>query len=329
MLSLWAAVNPRVWITRGPAEGGTWTISGNASVDGNTNLTPFWNTQTGFWNSSGTTTTAGLHYTYPEFNGLNMSDPTAVQRAIANYIMRQYGGSGFSSFASTGPALSFLAQQPAAGSAPASAQDATPAAAAAVSAVKSAAEEIRHPFASRGGHPHTAETGEHGREGPNVVHDWTVRVHFKKYELSQSFAVLIFLGAVPDDASQWRTSASFVGSHVAFVNSAADQCANCRDQADVVSEGFVHLNSTIANRSGLSSYEPNVVIPYLRDGLHWRIQGTDRTPVAVERLPSLEVTVVQTSLTQEPGSVFPATGEPEYHHHITHGRPGGARHAQA
>ena len=38
MLSLWAAVNIGVWITRGPAEGGTWTISGNASVDGNTSM---------------------------------------------------------------------------------------------------------------------------------------------------------------------------------------------------------------------------------------------------------------------------------------------------
>ena len=168
--------------------------------------------------------------------------------------------------------MSFLAQQPAAGGAPAPAAHTTPVAAA-VPAVKLAAEEIRHPFASRGGHPNTAERGEPGRGGPNVVHDWTVRIHFKKYELSQSFAVLIFLGEVPDDPSQWRTSPSFVGAHVAFVNSAADQCANCREQADVVSEGFVHLNSTIARRSGLSSYEPNVVIPYLRDGLHWRIQG--------------------------------------------------------
>ncbi|KAI0248615.1 hypothetical protein BJV78DRAFT_1234936 [Lactifluus subvellereus] len=146
-----------------------------------------------------------------------------------------------------------------------------------MSAVKSSAEEIRHPFVTRGGHPHTAESGEHGRGGPNVVHDWTVRIHFKKYELGQSFAVLIFLGEVPDDASQWRTCPSFVGAHAAFVSSGA----------------------------------------------------ADRAPVAVERLPSLEVIVVQTTLTQEPGSVFPIAGKPQYHRHITYGRPGGARHAQA
>ena len=166
--------------------------------------------------------------------------------------------------------MSFLAQQPAAGGAPAPAAHTTPAETA-VSAIKSVAEEIRHPFASRGGHPHTAERGEHGRGGGGVVHDWTVRIHFKKYELGQSFAVLIFLGEVPEDASQWRGSPSFVGAHVAFVNSAANQCANCREQADVVSEGFVHLNRALARH--VSSYEPSVVVPYLRDNLHWRIQA--------------------------------------------------------
>jgi hypothetical protein len=27
--------------------------------------------------------------------------------------------------------------------------------------------------------------------------------------------------------------------------------------------------------------------------------------------------------------MFPVAGDPQYHHHITYGRPGGARHAQA
>ncbi|KAI0248614.1 tyrosinase [Lactifluus subvellereus] len=304
MLSLWAALNPGIWVSRGPAEGGTWTIPGNAAVDNQTNLTPFWNTQTGFWVSSGTTKTAGLHYSYPEFNNLNLGDAGAVQRAIAKYVNLHYGRPRISS---TGPALSLFAQQPAAGD-----------------ALAPAAVGSLNPIV--GGHPNPAERGG---EGPSVVHDWTARIHFRKFELGESFAVLLFLGEVPDDASQWRTCPTFVGAHVAFVNSAADQCGNCREQADVVSEGFVHLNSAIADRSGLSSYEPNVVTPYLRDNLHWRIQGTDRTAIAVERLPSLEVTVAQTSLTEEPGSVFPTIGEPQYHHHITHGRPGGAHHAQA
>ena len=47
------------------------------------------------------------------------------------------------------------------------------------------------------------------------------------------------------------------------------------------------------------------------------------------KLPSLEVTVVSTPLTEAPGAVFPVPGELQYHPEATYGRPGGARQAQA
>ena len=106
-----------------------------------------------------------------------------------------------------------------------------------------------------------------------MIHDYTVRIHFKKYELGENFAVLIFLGDVPNDPSQWRRCDSFVGTHYAFVNSAASQCSNCRNQVEEYSEGFVHLNSAIAKRSGLSSYAPEEILPYLKEKLHWRVQA--------------------------------------------------------
>ena len=110
-------------------------------------------------------------------------------------------------------------------------------------------------------------------EGQNVLNDWTVRIHFKAHELGGSFAVLIFLGHVPNDPSQWRTAPTFVGLHQAFVYGAASQYDNSREQADTVSEGFVHLNSVLAERSGLSSFDHSVVSPYLKENLHWRIQA--------------------------------------------------------
>jgi tyrosinase len=132
---------------------------------------------------------------------------------------------------------------------------------------------ITQPFHSRGGPPHTAEKAQQGEEGATIIHDWACRIHCKKYELGGSFWVLIFLGDVPDDASQWRSCPSFVGGHYVFVNSSAEQCANCREQADVVTEGFVHLNKAIASRSKLPSFEPSVVSPYLKEKLHWRVQA--------------------------------------------------------
>ena len=245
-------------------------------------LTPFWDSQTGFWVSSGTTKTEALHYTYPEFNDLK---PGEVQRAIANYVERQYGGDGTRPIfppgeghgpvvlpPNRGPDVGLLAQPAAGGPPPQVAQGASPAAAAAP-AGKPAAEAVRNPSASQGSRPYTAERGDPGRGGPGVVHDWAVRIHVKKYELRQSFTVHIFLGEVPDDPLQWRKASSYVGSHSTFVNGSAEQCANCRAQADVVTEGFVHLNRALGRHSGLSSYEPQAVSPYLRENLHWRVQA--------------------------------------------------------
>jgi len=171
--------------------------------------------------------------------------------------------------------------------------------------------------------------GGPGQGAPGVILDWTARILFNKLELRQSFGVLIFLGDVPEDVSQWRASPNFVGSHVAYVTLAVDNSANCSETAELITEGFVHLNTDIAERSGLSSFEPNVVVPYLKENLHWRVQLDSRNAVDVTRLSSLEVTVQAILLTQQPGEVFPIVGDPQYYHHITHGRPGGARQAQA
>jgi tyrosinase len=198
-------------------------------------LTPFWNTQTTFWASSGTKTTEALNYTYPEFNDLK---PDEVQQAIIRFVNDCYGGSKY------GPSGSIVAQPPPAPPVPRLGLPVT----AAVSAVKSVAEA--------------------------AIRDWTCRIRFKKHELHQSFAIRIFLGnSVPNDPSQWRTSSTYVGSHVAFVNSAAERCANCREQADIVCEGFVHLNVAISKLSGLPSFDPNVVTPFLQKSLHWGLQA--------------------------------------------------------
>jgi tyrosinase len=122
-------------------------------------------------------------------------------------------------------------------------------------------------------HAEPSAEGVRAQEASDVINEWSIRIHVKKYELSGSFSVLIFLGEVPEDPEEWCTSPSYVGGHYAFVNSAAGQCDNCRSQEDLVVEGFVYLNLAIAERSGLPSYEPSVVHPYLKDNLSWRIQS--------------------------------------------------------
>ena len=140
-----------------------------------------------------------------------------------------------------------------------------------------------------------------GKEGETVVHDWTCRIRCKKHELGGAYWVLIFLGEVPDDPLQWRTCPSFVGGHYVFVSSATNE------QPDTVSEGFVHLNKAIASRSGLSSYEPNVVAPYLKDNLEWRVQAvrvSHRSFVSIWRIVLNPSTLPLLFRAIEPQSIY-------------------------
>ncbi|KAF8874304.1 tyrosinase [Mucidula mucida] len=319
MLSLWSALNPGVWVSRGDSQDGSFTMPPEAPVDENTTLTPFWNAQTTFWASAGTRDTAKLGYTYPEFNGLDMGNPAAVKTAIGAAVNRLYGSSIFGGFSrlSASASAGKEAEKPAA-------REITERAAA---APLTATNFLVQPASGNGhGHGDSQPTVHPGHPTPpeGDFWDWTARIEFKKYELGCSFSVLLFLGAVPEDPEDWLCSENLAGAHHAFVNSSAGRCANCRGQGDLLAEGFVHLDNAIAQHSGLGSLEPGVVEPYLTQALQWRVQKVDGTPADLE---SLEVSVVCTPLSYPPGSMFPVPGEPRSYNGITHGRPGGCRHA--
>lgn len=334
MTSLWAALHPGVWVSRGDSENGTFTMSAEVPVDQSTPLTPFWNSDSSFWASAGTEDTGRLGYTYPEFNGLDMGNPVAVQTAITAIVNRLYSGR-----LTTPRPLPFAAEMQAGFAAKSvSAREPAPKAEAAAPIVAAAApaavqaEETAHVEAERsrsvavhagGGSvpapPHSVDTGHN-----SGLWDWTARVEFKKYELNCSFTVLIFLGPVPEDPEEWLVSPNFVGSHSAFVNSAAGHCANCRNNAGIVEEGFIHLDEGIIRVAQINNLDPHTVVPYLKDNMHWRVQKADGS---VAELSTLEVKVFAIELSYPPGADFPVPGETHHHNHITHGKPGGSREA--
>ena len=248
-------------------------------------MTPFWDAQTTFWASAAVTDTSKLGYSYPDFNGVDVSNPDAVRTAISTRVNQLYGSSSFgSSFlavpqsipAPVSPLADTAKKVPAASSA----HTASLAATKTVPASHSPAISQHHPSSTKvtvkhmNIHPSAHPTAAEHSSGPphHGFWEWTARVEFKKYELGTSFSVLIFLGQVPENPREWRISPNYVGGHHAFVNSAAGSCANCSNQQDLVVEGFVHLNHAIAQHSGLTSLEPNVVEPYLTHNLHWRVQ---------------------------------------------------------
>ncbi|VDC02339.1 unnamed protein product [Peniophora sp. CBMAI 1063] len=320
MLSLWRALNPDKWITPGNAEdGGSWTIPDNAQVDANTDLTPFLARQNDYWASSATTSTSEFGYTYPEFNGLNMGNPDSVQTAIADKVNQLYGGLVFASSAKGAAGIQPSDAQAtfAAASVPASGNGQAP-----------SAEGGDADGSARQLPPLPINPLQPGVSN-SAVYSWVARVRVKKYEVGASFSVLFFLGKsaeIPEDPSAWRSSPIFVGGHHVFVNTVAGHCANCRNQRELVVEGYVHLDRAIArDGSSLGSFEPRVIVPYLKDNLQWRVQKNHGPAVALDQLPSLEITVAATPLTLEAGAQFPTPGETHFYPEITAGRPGGAR----
>ncbi|KIJ41405.1 hypothetical protein M422DRAFT_48640 [Sphaerobolus stellatus SS14] len=341
MVSLWSALHPGVWVTSSDQDDGTFTIPPDGPVDVSTPLTPFWNAQTTFWASAGVTDTSKLGYTYPEFNGLDTTNTTAVQQAIAQAVNRLYGsGSRRASvprqfLAMPAAAVKEGVKATAATVAPSGSKEgvkedtathnignSAPVTAAGASLPSGAT--TRSIGVSSASQPEALLAVHHNTPAPpeGNIWDWSARIEFKKYELGSSFTVLIFLGQVPENPEDWRIAPNCVGAHHAFVNRVPDQCANCQNQLNIVTEGFVHLNEGIAEFSGLESFEPAVIHPYLEKEMHWRVQKTDGSPAQLE---SLEVTVIATPLSLPPGSAFPVAGEPTRHPRITHGRPGGAR----
>jgi len=101
--------------------------------------------------------------------------------------------------------------------------------------------------------------------------DWFIRIRVKKFQLAQSFTILIFLGPVPEDAADYRTSDSFIGSHSEFVNSDPEHCANCKDSANLITEGFIDLDDSL-ERLGQGEKTEEEIEKYIHDQIHWRIQ---------------------------------------------------------
>ncbi|KAL0064910.1 hypothetical protein AAF712_008166 [Marasmius tenuissimus] len=96
LLSLWAFLNPDVWVTPSTSLNGTWTIPKGDPIDKNTDLTPFWNAQPEYWTSARIMDTASLGYTYPDFDRPLPGEPTGpLPTIIAENINRLYAGATF------------------------------------------------------------------------------------------------------------------------------------------------------------------------------------------------------------------------------------------
>ncbi|KAL1950435.1 hypothetical protein VTO73DRAFT_5559 [Trametes versicolor] len=319
LLSLWAALHPNIGVSEASASGGTFTIPSNSAIDENTELTPFRSRRSTFWTSrtAGGPCPTHLGYSYPEFNNLGSKDAVEVAQHVAEVINALYAPQRLRHYLLPGATkrrhsvtwvdeVSHSLQQTLRISK-------LPHDAWSIFEVPAEDDELTAGYIVLLPDPSRIQSLP-----SHTLWEWSVRIRVKKFEVGRSFAILVFLGDVPEDPQEWYAAATYVGAHHAFVNSAPARCANCRRQGDAVTEGFVHLNDAIAKHAALQSLEPESVKPYLRRDLSWRVRRVDGHAIAPESIGSLELLVVAQPLSHPgDGQRFFSQGRPRYYPEIT------------
>jgi hypothetical protein len=90
-----------------------------------------------------------------------------------------------------------------------------------------------------------------------VYKEWSARIQVRKDCLNESFAVKIYLTDTPTTAPRSDLDGEdYVGSHWTFVNSLAENCENCQDQASVgaLTEGYVSASRYHIERAPYTGY---------------------------------------------------------------------------
>jgi tyrosinase len=323
-LALWQALHPEVWISQQ-----------NQPQFANLDLTPFWKSGNAFHRSTDAPVRDFTKFrsTYPEFVGTEKLSVPEVkawvqQRVDALYDPnnRRRGIAVNPTVGRAAPAIAGPAKSSAAGGSITSNTGATPARAAPGSrpggAASGGGRPVQAAFSAAALSVQEALPVAPSPPGdtPATLNalqrlDWFIRVRVKKFQFGQSFTILFFLGSVPEDIAEWRTSPHLVGSHSEFVNSDPEHCANCKDNANLITEGFVGLDDLL-ERLGHATSSEEEIEKYIHDQIHWRIQKIDGTIVPAAEIDVLEVSVMTWDVEGD-------VEGPPVHHDITSGKAGG------
>lgn len=174
--------------------------------------------------------------------------------------------------------------------------------------------------------------------------------NYSRFALNgRMFTVDIFIGKVPSEPPyQFQETDSLVGQVVNFSSEVADPeaqgCGNCRNQQveKVLSTGRVILTNALITRwknqiehtprnAGgarvLGGMDPDSVVKFLKDNLHWRVTSMGQQVDIASRIPSLKVSLG----VGKADHYADRTKMSRYYgykdaHEVTEGLPGGATH---
>ena len=94
--------------------------------------------------------------------------------------------------------------------------------------------------------------------------EWLASIRLKVQEPTGSLAICLFFGEAPEDPQTWHSAPNIVGMHGRY----GDELYG----GNGVTRGCLPLNNAIKRLSGLPSFDPEFVVPYLKEKLQWKVQ---------------------------------------------------------
>lgn len=118
-------------------------------------------------------------------------------------------------------------------------------------------------------------------------HEYVANIRAPKFDFNGSFEVHVFLGKFSEDYKNRPTDPNLVGTYGVLANDIeTTQCGECKKghESGLIVSGTVPLTGALLDRiSEIGSLEPNVVTPYLKKNLHWRIHKMDDAHTNIPR----------------------------------------------
>ncbi|KAG0642707.1 hypothetical protein HOY80DRAFT_917226 [Tuber brumale] len=161
-----------------------------------------------------------------------------------------------------------------------------------------------------------------------IIHEYVCNIRASKYAVGGSFNCHIFLGDQNNDEIRNACNSNRVGTFSIYGNlPTTTGCAkhSKEDEDRFTVTGSIPLTGVLLGRiTELKSLEPEIVVPYLKNNLHWMCSRPDNTPIPIEEIPSLKVGVASV-LVQIPTAdhLLPTYGQWQRLYEVTAGRIGG------
>jgi len=129
---------------------------------------------------------------------------------------------------------------------------------------------------------------------------WHLSVESDKNERGSPYWVLVFVGEVPDDKSEWRTSPSLIGDHYAMPDNHFKVSTGEKANPSPVRSAFAFEPRFRDFPEELPTREPKDVLPFIKKHIRWRVlEGNDEV-VSNEKLSSLKLYVLSLQGHEEP-----------------------------